>query len=189
MTPSVQAILATLGSFGNHFPNSSFHLIFINAVETKNVAGPADELERSSKFPRLYMDGWRDGLDRVWRDGVTVLPRPAKKIATAKNNRPVPALEKKNTAPSRPVEKKKKATPSRLGKKQQPPRPASEKKKRPSRLGKKKNAPSRLENKTKPPRPAMNSKIHRPEGGNWKQIPPPVSFSLFLVAHLYRIVV
>ena len=30
----------------------------------------------------------------------------------------------------------------------------------------------------------MNSKIHRPEGGNWKQIPPPVSFSLFL----YRIV-
>ena len=35
-----------LGSFGNHFPNSSFHLIFLNA------AGPADELERSPKFPR-----------------------------------------------------------------------------------------------------------------------------------------
>ena len=36
--------------------------------------------------------------------------------------------------------------------------------------------------------PRRNSKIHRPEGRNWKQIPPPVSFSLFLVAHLYRIV-
>ena len=121
-------------------------------------------------FPRLYMDGWRDGLNRLWRDGVTILPRPAKKIATAKNNCPVPALEKKkNTAPSRPVEKKKK-----------PPRPSSEKKNNRPVLPrkKKKNAPS-----------PMNSKIHRPEGGNWKQIPPPVSFSLFLVAHLYRIVV
>ena len=68
-----------------------------------------------------------------WRDGVTILPRPAKKIATAKNNRPVPALEKKkkNTAPSRPVENKKKDTPSRLGKKKTPPRPTSEKKTRP----------------------------------------------------------
>ena len=129
---------------------------------------------RLRKFSRLYMDGWRDGLNRLWRDGVTILPRPAEKIATAKNNRHVPALEKKkNTAPSRPVEKKRKSHPvpprkktttasSRLGKKQQPPRPASEKKN---------PAPSRLENKTKPPRPAMNSKIHRPEGGNWKQIP------------------
>ena len=118
------------------------------------------------------MDGWRDGLNRLWRDGVvTILPRPAQKIATAKNNRPGPALEKKKKKPPRPVpsKKKKKATPSRLGKKKQPPRPA----------------PSRLEKKKNPPRPAMNSKIHRPEGGNWKQIPPPVSFSLFLVAHLY----
>ena len=94
-------------------------------------------------------------------------------------SRPGPR-EKTNTAPSRSV-----------GKKKKPPRPASEKKKKrpvpprkknptaPSRLGKKKkNAPSRLEKKNKPPRPAMNSKIHRPEGGNWKQIPPPVSFSL-----------
>ena len=46
-------------------------------------------------FERLYMDGWRDGLNRLWRDGVTILPRPAKKNATAKNNRPVPAFEKK----------------------------------------------------------------------------------------------
>ena len=98
--------------------------------------------------------------------------------------------KKKNTAPSRPVEKKKKATPSRLGKKQQPPRPASEKKTTaPSRLGKKKPRAVPPRKKKKTPRPAMNSKIHRPEGGNWKQIPPPVSFSLFLVAHLYRIVV
>ena len=94
-------------------------------------------------------------------------------------SRPDPRKKNKNTAPSRPVEKKK-----------MPPRPASEKKTTaPSRLGKKKNAPSRLEQKKPPPRPAMNSKIRRPEGRNWKQIPPPVSFSLFLVAHLYRIVV
>ena len=138
------------------------------------------------------MDGWRDGLNRLWRDSVTILPRPAKKNATAKNNRPVPALEKKKKTPPRPVpsKKKKKATPSRLGKKKQPPRPASEKNNnRPVPPRKKTTtAPSRLEKKTTPPRPAMNSKIHRPEGGNWKQIPPPVSFSLFLVAHLYRIV-
>ena len=144
------------------------------------------------KFPRLYMDGWRDGLNRLWRDGVTILPRPAEKIATAKNNRPVPALgkKKKNTAPSRPVEKKKKPPrpaseknnnrPVPPRKKKQPPRPASEKKQN-------RPVPPRKINKT--PRPAMNSKIHRPEGGNWKQISPPVSFSLFLVAHLYRIVV
>ena len=45
------------------------------------------------------MDGWRDGLNRLWRDGVTILPRPAIKIATAKNNRPVPAPEKKKKTP------------------------------------------------------------------------------------------
>ena len=111
------------------------------------------------------MDGLRDGLNRLWRDGVTILPRPAKKIATAKNNRPVPALEKtkKNTAPSRPVEKKKKATPSRLGKKQQPPRPASKKKQPPRPASEKKTpphpaskkiktAPSRHEQQNTPPR-------------------------------------
>ena len=131
-------------------------------------------------FSRLYMDGWRDGLNRLWRDGVTILPRPAKNTATAKNNRPVPALGKKKTPP-RPVPSgKKKATPSRLGKKNNRPVPPRKKKT---------TAPSRLEKKTKPPRPAMNSKVHRLEGGNWKQIPPPVSFSLFLVAHFYRIVV
>ena len=127
------------------------------------------------------MDGWRDGLNRLWRDGVTILPRPAIKIATAKNNRPVPALEKKKKTPPRPV-------PSKKNKK--PPRPASEKNNnRPVPPRKKKQPPrpaSKKQNKT--PRPAMNSKIHRPEGGNWKQIPPPVSFCLFLVAHLYRIV-
>ena len=125
------------------------------------------------------MDGWRDGLNRLWWDGVTILPRPAKKIATAKNNRPVPALEKKKKhrpVPSR--RKKKKSHPVPPRKKKQPPRPASEKKT---------PAPSRLEKTNKPPRPAMNSKIHRPEGGNWKQIPPPVSLSLFLVAHLHRL--
>ena len=99
--------------------------------------------KRFDVFSRLYMDGWRDGLNRLWRDGVTILPRPAKKIATAKNNRPVPALEKKkNTALSRPVEKKKKSHPVPPRKNKQPPRPASEKKT---------TAPSRLEKK--PPRP------------------------------------
>ena len=69
------------------------------------------------------MDGWRDGLNRLWRDCVTILPRPAKKIATAKNNRPVPALgKKKKKKTSRPVEKKN--APSRLGKKNKTPRPA-----------------------------------------------------------------
>ena len=103
------------------------------------------------------------------RDGVTILPRPAKKITTAKNNRPVPALEKKKKhrpVPSRPVPSRPpppKATPSRLGKKT-PPRLASEKKKRPVPLRKNPPASSRLEKKTKPPRPAKNSKIHRPEG-------------------------
>ena len=77
----------------------------------------------NAKYSRPYMDGWRDGLNRLWRDGVTILPRPTKKIATAKNNRPVPVLEKKT--PPRPVPSKKKTTPSRLGKK----KPA------PSRLG------------------------------------------------------
>ena len=107
------------------------------------------------KISRLYMDGWRDGLNRLWRDGVTILPRPAKKNATAKNNRPVPALEKINKTPPRPVlsKKKKKATPSRLGKKKQPPRPASEKKTTaPSRLEKKNPAPSRHEQQNTPPR-------------------------------------
>ena len=28
----------------------------------------------------------------------------------------------------------------------------------------------------------MNSKIHRPEGGNWKQIPPPVTWASTLPA-------
>ena len=118
----------------------------------------------------------------LWRDGVTILPRPAKKNATAKNNRPVPALEKKKKTPPRSVPSKKK---------KKPPRPTSEKKKNaPSRLGKKQQPPRPASKKKQtPPRPAVNSKIHRPEGGNWKQIPPPVSFSLFLVAHLYRIVV
>ena len=101
------------------------------------------------------MDGWRDGLNRLWRDGVTILPRPAKKNATAKNNRPVPAFEKKKITPPRPVpsKKKKKATPSRLGEKKQPPRPASEKK-TPSRPAskKKKPAPSRYEQQNTPPR-------------------------------------
>ena len=96
--------------------------------------------------------------------------------------------------PSRPGPRKKKKhrpVPSRRKKKKKPPRPTSEKKKNRSVPPRKKTttAPSRLEKKKKPPRPAVNSKIHRPEGGNWKQIPPPVSFSLFLVAHLYRIVV
>ena len=49
------------------------------------------------------MDSWRDGLNRLWRDGVTIFPRPVKKIATAKNNRPVPALEKNKKTPPRPV--------------------------------------------------------------------------------------
>ena len=125
------------------------------------------------------MDDWRDGLNRLWWDGVTILPRPAKKIATVKNNRPVPGLEKKKKTPPRPVPSKKK---------KKPPLPASEKKTTaPSRLGKKKPRPVPPRKKNKPPRPAVNSKIHRPEGGNWKQIPPPVSFSLFLVAHLYRL--
>ena len=110
-----------------------------------------------SFFPRLYMDGWRDGLNRLWRDGVTILPRPAKKIATAKNNRPVPGLEKK---------KKHRPVPSRRKKKEKPPRPASEKKKNrpvppqkktttaPSSLGKKKHrpVPPRKKNKTAPSR-------------------------------------
>ena len=84
--------------------------------------------------------------------------------------------------PSRPGPQKKKTPPRPVPSKEKkkPPRPASEKKT---------TAPSRLGKKNKPPRPAMKFKIHRPEGGNWKQIPPPVSFSLFLVAHLYRIVV
>ena len=93
------------------------------------------------QIPRLYMDGWRDGLNRLWRDGVTILPRPTKKIATAKNNRPVPALEKKkNTAPSRPVEKKTRPVPPR----KKPPRPIPPRKKTTT-------APSRLE--TAPSRP------------------------------------
>ena len=72
-------------------------------------------------FSRLYMDGWRDGLNRLWRDGVTILPRPAKKIATAENNRPVPALEKKKKpAPSR-FEKKTNA-PLRHEQQNTPPR-------------------------------------------------------------------
>ena len=110
---------------------------------------------------RLYMDGWWDGLNRLWRDGVTILPRPAKKIATAKNNRPVPALEKKKKTPPHPVPSKKKKN---------PPRPASEKKtNRPVPPRKKKTtAPSRLEKKTNPPRPAMNSKIQNTPPRGWK---------------------
>ena len=106
----------------------------------------------------------------------TVPSRPSKK---KRKHRPVPSRRKK-----------KKATPSRLGIKNNRPVPPRKKKKpAPSRLGKQTTAPFRLEKKKKTSRPAMNSKIHRPEGGNWKQIPPPVSFSLFLVAHLYRILV
>ena len=101
------------------------------------------------------MDGWRDGLNRLWRDGVTILPRPAKKNATAKNNRPVPALEKK---------KKHRPVPSRREKKKKPPRPASEKKnnrpvpprkKKPRPVPPRKNkqtAPSRHEQQNTPPR-------------------------------------
>ena len=103
------------------------------------------------------------------------------------SSRPGPR-KKKNTAPSK---KKTKATPSRLGKKNNRPVPPRKKKKGhpvPPRKKKKKRPVPPRKKKTLP-RPAMNSKIHRPEGGNWKQIPPPVSFSLFLVAHLYRIVV
>ena len=97
-------------------------------------------------FSRLYMDGWRDGLNRLWRDGVTILPRPAKKIATAINNRPVPALEKKkNTAPSRPVEKKKK-----------PPRPASEKN----------------NNRPVPPRTKTTTALSRLEKKNKRRVAP-----------------
>ena len=128
------------------------------------------------------MDGWWDGLNRLWRDGVTILPRPAKKIAIAKNNRSVPALEKKKKhrpVPSRrkkkkshpvPPRKKKTTAPSRLGKKQQPPRPASEKNNnRPVPPRKKTTtAPSRLEKKTNPPRPAMNSKIQNTPPRGWK---------------------
>ena len=122
-------------------------------IQAKNEASNKERVKKKYKIARLYMDGWRDGLNRLWRDGVTILPRPAKKIATAKNNRPVPALEKKkNTAPSRPFGKKKpprpasekkKNAPSRLGKKKQQPRPASKKKK---------NAPSRHEQQNTPPR-------------------------------------
>ena len=84
-----------------------------------------------------------------------------------------PGLRKKNnTAPSRPVEKKKK-----------PPRPASEKKNnRPVPPRKKNKTPRPASKKKKTPRPAMNSKIHRPEGGNWKQIPPPVTWASTLPA-------
>ena len=100
------------------------------------------------------MDGWRDGLNRLWRDGVTILHRPAKKIATAKNNRPVPALEKKNTPPLPVSSKKKKiATPSRLGKNRPVP-PRKKTTTAPSRLGKKKPrpVPPRKKNKTAPSR-------------------------------------
>ena len=93
-------------------------------------------------FSRLYMDGWRDGLNRLWRDGVTILPRPAKIIATAKNNRPVPALEKKKT-PFRPVPSKKKKSHPVPPQKKGPPCPVSEKKK---------PAPSRHEQQNTPPR-------------------------------------
>ena len=110
-----------------------------------NVERIIPEMIFTTIIARLYMDGWRNGLNRLWRDGVTILPRPAQKNATAKNNRPVPALEKKkNTAPSRPVEKKKTL-----------PRPASEKKTTaPSRVGKKNNrpVPPRKEKKTAPSR-------------------------------------
>ena len=102
-------------------------------------------------------------------------PGPRKK----KKHRPVPSRRNKIKKPRRPAS-------------ENPPRPVPPRKKEnpaPSRLGKKTNAPSRFEKKTKTPRPAMNSKIHRPEGRNLKQIPPPVFFSFFLVAHLYRIVV
>ena len=78
------------------------------------------------------------------------------KNATAKNNRPVPALEKnkkkhrpvpsrrkKKKKPPRPTSEKKNPAPSLLGKKQQPPRPASKKKQ---------TAPSRREQQNTPPR-------------------------------------
>ena len=127
------------------------------------------------------MDGWRDGKPPLAGRCNDFAPSQHKNYHRQKQpSRPGPRKKKKNTAPSRPVEKKRK----------KPPRSASEiKNNRPVPPRKKKTtAPSRLEKQNKTPRPAMNSKIHRPEGGNWKQIPPPVSFSLFLVAHLYRIV-
>ena len=126
---------------------SRLYHTFIARTNPKTLRRLARALSESAlqsnsfkKKPRLYMDGWWDGLNRLWRDGVTILPRPAKKIATAKNNRPVPAPEKKKKTPRRPVPSKKKknhpvpprkkktTAPSRLGKKQQPPRPASKKK-------------------------------------------------------------
>ena len=93
--------------------------------------------------------------------------------------------------PSRPGPRKKKTQPRPVPSKKtkKPPRPASEKINNrpvpprkppppaPSRLENPPPAPSRLEKTNKPPRPAMNSKIHRPEGGNWKQIPPHVFLS------------
>ena len=111
------------------------------------------------------MDGWRDGLNRLWRDGVTILPRPAKKIATAKNNRPVPALEqkKKNTAPSRPVEKKTQSHPV-------PPR--KKKTTAPSRLGKKTTAPSSLGKKTKRPVPPRKKNKPAPSRHEQQNTPP-----------------
>ena len=121
-------------------------------------------------------------------------PGPRKK----KKHRPVPSRRKKKKLPRPASEKKRK-------------RPVPPRKKKTPRLASKKTppAPSRHEQQNTPPRgwkletnttaclffslscctfiSYSNSKIHRPEGGNWKQIPPPVSFSLFLVVHLYRI--
>ena len=88
-----------------------------------------------------------------------------------------PGPRKKKKTPPRPVpsKKKKKATPSRLGNKNNRPVPPRKKNK---------TAPSRLEKKTNPPRPAMNSKIHRPEGGNWKQYHR-LSLLLSFLLHIY----
>ena len=100
-------------------------------------------IDRSQlKIPRLYMDGWRDGLNRLWRDGVTILPRPAKKNATSKKKKSHLVPPRKKKQPPRPASEKKKT-----------PRPASEKKKpAPSRLEKKQNAPSCHEQQNTPPR-------------------------------------
>ena len=104
---------------------------------------------------RLYMDGWRDGLNRLWWDGVTILRRPAKKIATAKTTVPSRPSKKKQKTPPRPVPSKKK--------KSHPVPPRKKKPTAPSRLGKnkprlvpprknKQTAPSRHEQQNTPPR-------------------------------------
>ena len=150
-------MVVTLGQQYNVGERSTLINRHAGTPEKKNDAESAKAASRRGrKISRLYMDGWRDALNRLWRDGVTILPRPAKKKATAKNNRPVPALEKKKKIPPRPVpsKKEKKSHPVPPRKKKKPPCPASEKKKNrsvPPRK-KKKPAPSRHEQQNTPPR-------------------------------------